>query len=191
MEIKFASKPHVPMLIVSAILLFVAIFLPWGTAGVASVVGTSDWGAMSTIAAIIGIALSFLTSKQLRAIVLIFIGVLALIGSIVFMTRLSGTGLSVGYGIIIELIVSLVAVYMGFMDYREFLPQTKPPVAAAPPPPSPTPQPPPPPTPPSPQPPQPAPPPTPQPPAPPPPQPPTPPPPATPQPPTQPAPPQQ
>ncbi|MBN1161075.1 MAG: hypothetical protein JXA17_03910 [Dehalococcoidales bacterium] len=127
------------MLIVCAILLFVAIFLPWGTAGFAYAVGISDWGAMATIAAIIGIVLSFLTSKQLRAIVLIFVGVLALIGSIVFITRLGGVGLTVGYGLIIELIVSLVAVYIGIIEYREFLPQPTP--HPAPQPPSPTPPP--------------------------------------------------
>ena len=104
-------------LIICAIILFIAIFLPWGTAGINSVTGVSDWGGMTTIAAILGIGLSFIVSGQVRAIGLIVIGVLALVGAIVFMTRLAG--ITVGYGVIFELIASLVAVFIGFTEYRK------------------------------------------------------------------------
>ena len=130
MELKFTSKPHMPTLVISAIILFVAIFLPWGTAGVNFVSGVSDWGGMTTIAAILGILLSFLVTQQIRSLGLICVGLLALAGAIVYMTRLGG--ITVGYGIIIELIASLVAVFIGFMDYRQVIPPAKPP---APPPP--------------------------------------------------------
>ncbi|MBN1692959.1 MAG: hypothetical protein JW845_05330 [Dehalococcoidales bacterium] len=119
MEIKFTSKPYMPTLITSLLLLFTAIFLPWGVAGVASVNGVADWGAMATIAAILGVCLSFLTSAKIRAIGLMVVGVLALIGAIIFITRLNNTGLSISYGIIFELIISLVAVYIGFQDFSK------------------------------------------------------------------------
>ena len=112
------SKPHMPILIISSIILLIAVFLPWGTAGIISVSGVSDWGGMTTIAAILGIVLSFLDSKQIRSIGLICVGVLALVGAIVFMTRLDGTGFGVGYGIILEMIASLVAVFIGYTEYR-------------------------------------------------------------------------
>lgn len=131
MELKFTSKPHMPTLVICAILLFVAIFLPWGTAGLAFVSGVSDWGGMTTIAAILGIVLSFIVSKQIRALGLICVGILALVGAIVYMVRLSG--ITVGYGIIIELIVSLVAVFIGYTEYRQINPPAPPPAPPSPP----------------------------------------------------------
>jgi hypothetical protein len=119
LNIKFTSKPYMPTLITSILLLFTAIFLPWGMSGVGSVNGVADWGAMSTIAAILGICLAFITDKKIRSLGLMVVGVLALIGAIVFITRLNNTGLSIGYGIIFELIISLVAVYIGFQDYTK------------------------------------------------------------------------
>lgn len=115
-----------PTLIVSVTLLFIAIFLPWGTAGGIGggyVTGIEDWGMMTTIVSIIGIALSFIDARQIRALGLMCVGVLALVGAIIFWTRLNG--ITVGFGLILELLASLVAIYVGYMDYRQTIPSSQ------------------------------------------------------------------
>jgi hypothetical protein len=106
-----------PTLMISALMVFTAIWLPWGTQGLAAVTGTADWGAMATIAALLGVVLSFLTAAKVRALGLMAVGVLALVGTIIFITRLNG--LSVGFGLIVEMLLSLAAIYVGFMDYSK------------------------------------------------------------------------
>jgi hypothetical protein len=118
LDIKFTTKPYMPTLIISALLLFTAIFLPWATAaGFATANGTADWGTMSTIAAIIGIVLAYLTAVKIRALGLMVVGVLALVGAIVYATRLGGATL--GFGLIIEMLLALGAIYIGFQDYTK------------------------------------------------------------------------
>ena len=120
MDFKFTTKPYLPTLVVSVILLFIAVFLPWATAGGIGggyATGTQDWGAMTTIASIIGIALSFLDAKQIRALGLICVGLLALVGAIIYMTRLNG--ITVGFGLILEVLASLLAIFIGYTDYRQ------------------------------------------------------------------------
>ena len=106
-----------PVLLISGLMLFACIFLPWATAGFATATGTADWGAMSTIASILGIALAYLTAVKLRALGLMVVGVLALIGAIIYATRLGGSTL--GFGIIIEMLLALVAIFIGFQDYSK------------------------------------------------------------------------
>jgi hypothetical protein len=118
LEIKLTSKPYMPTLIISALLLFTAIFLPWATGGAfATANGTADWGAMSTIAGIIGIVLAYLTAAKVRALGLIVVGILAIIGAIIYATRLGGA--TVGFGLIIEILLALGAIYVGFQDYTK------------------------------------------------------------------------
>lgn len=112
MEVKFTAKPYTPMLLITSLLLFSNIFFPWTTDGVN---GTVSWGAISSIAGILGIILAFLTAPKIRAVCLMVVGVLALVGAIVFITKLGGA--TIGFGLIIEMILSLVAVYMGIMDF--------------------------------------------------------------------------
>jgi hypothetical protein len=111
LEIKFISKPYMPTLLAASLLLFSNIFLPWTTDGAT---GTAGWGAISSIAGIIGVLLAFLTIAKIRGIGLIVVGILALVGAIVFITKLGNA--TVGFGLILEMILSLVAVYVGVMD---------------------------------------------------------------------------
>jgi hypothetical protein len=107
-----------PTMIISSLLLFTAIFLPWATSGgFGAASGTTDWGSMCTIAAMLGVVLAYLTAAKIRAIGLMVVGVLALIGAIIYATRLGGATL--GYGLIIELLLALAAVYIGFQDYTK------------------------------------------------------------------------
>src|SRR4030042_5804317 len=107
-----------PALIISALLLFTAVFLPWATApGFAVANGTADWGAMSTIAAILGIVLAYITAVKVRALGLIVVGVLAIVGAIIYATRLGGA--TIGFGLIIEILLALGAIYIGFQDYTK------------------------------------------------------------------------
>jgi hypothetical protein len=119
MEIKFTSKPYMPTLFISGLMLLACIFLPWVTAGVAGIIGsgTGDWGAMSTIAAIVGVILAYLTAAKIRSVGLIAVGVLALVGAIIYATRLNGATL--GFGLIIEMLLSLAAIFIGYRDYSK------------------------------------------------------------------------
>ena len=131
MNIKFTDKPYLPVLIISTIILFIAIFLPWATYGGAPVAtGTYEWGTLTTIASIVGIALAFITAKQTRAVGLIIVGVLALVGAIIFITRLQGA--TIGFGLILEMLASLVAIFIGYKDYQQSAPVAAPPPPAPP-----------------------------------------------------------
>jgi hypothetical protein len=119
LEISFKPKAHLPTLIICSMLLFAAIFLPWASAGgLAAMSGTSDWGAMSTIASILGIGLAFLANTKARALGLIIVGMLALAGAIVYATRL-GAGLTINYGMIFEMLFALAAIVIGYMNYTK------------------------------------------------------------------------
>jgi len=118
LEISFKSKAHVPTLVISGMLLFAAVFLPWASiGGMAAGTGTSDWGAMSTIASILGLGLAFLTNAKARALGLMVIGVLALVGAIIYAVRLEGATIS--FGIIFEMLFALAAIFFGFQNYTK------------------------------------------------------------------------
>jgi peptidoglycan/LPS O-acetylase OafA/YrhL len=119
-----------PVLVISVIMLFIAIFLPWATvSSVPVATGTYEWGTLTTIASIVGIGLAFIVSKQIRAIGLMAVGVLALVGTIIFITRLQGA--AIGFGLILEMIASLVAIFIGFKDYPQSTPSVAPPAPPA------------------------------------------------------------
>jgi hypothetical protein len=101
-----------PTLIAAALLLFSNIFLPWTTNGNN---GTGGWGAISSIAGILGVLLAYLTAAKIRSIGLIVVGILALVGAIVYITKLGNA--TIGFGLILEMILSLVAIYIGVMDF--------------------------------------------------------------------------
>jgi hypothetical protein len=118
MEISFKSKAHGRTLTICGMILFAAIFLPWmSIGGMVAGSGTSDWGAMSTIAAMLGLGVAFLTDAKLRAVGLMTVGVLALVGAIIYAVRISGATIS--YGLIFEMIFALSAIVFGFMDYNK------------------------------------------------------------------------
>jgi peptidoglycan/LPS O-acetylase OafA/YrhL len=142
LENYFTYKPHLPTLIISLFLVVAAIFLPWLTVNnLALATGTSDWGAMSTIASLIGVGLAFVTVPKVRSLGLIFVGFLAIIGAIIFITRLGGA--TVGFGLIIEMLLALAAIYIGYLDMSKTgviatpppstPPTTSPPAASLPP----------------------------------------------------------
>ena len=79
--------------------------------------GTTDWGPLSTIAAILGIVLAYITAAKVRALGLMVVGVLAIVGAIIYATRLGGA--TIGFGLIIEILLALGAIYIGFQDYTK------------------------------------------------------------------------
>lgn len=126
MEIKFTSKPYMPTLFISGLMLLAAIFLPWVTAAnFATATGISDWGAMSTIAAILGIVLAYITAPKVRSLGLMVIAVLAIVGAVIFITHLNGA--TIGFGLIIEILLALAAIYIGYLDYSKNKPAAPPP----------------------------------------------------------------
>ncbi len=107
-----------PTLVISGLLLFSAIFLPWATAGGGAFgTGTTDWGTMCTIAAMFGILLAYLTDAKIRSIGTIVVGALAIVGAVIYATRLGGA--TVGYGLIIEMLFGLAAIILGIQDYNK------------------------------------------------------------------------
>jgi hypothetical protein len=150
LEINFTCKPYIPTLIISLFLLVAALFLPWITVNIpdgmniAFVTGTSDWGTMSTIASLLGVGLAFVTAPKVRSLGLILVSFLVIIGAIIFITRLGGATL--GYGVIIEMLLALAAIYIGYLDMSKSNvittsspsapPTTSPPTASSPPPPA-------------------------------------------------------
>ena len=120
-----------PTFVICAMMLVTAIFLPWVTANIpggmniALATGTSDWGMLSTIAGILGIALAFITTAKVRSLGLIVASVLVIVGAIIYITRLSGATL--GFGLIIEILLALAAIYIGFTDYNKSNPPAPPP----------------------------------------------------------------
>ena len=129
-------KPYLPSLIVSVIL-FIAVFLPWIRVDMGSFVytenGFRDWGYLVFIMSIIGAGASFITVLRVRSLSVILTGILAIVGSAVYWSRLQGAG--AGFGLIIALIASLFLIAIGYMEYRQ-LEQTaksKPPAKSNPP----------------------------------------------------------
>jgi hypothetical protein len=130
LNIKFTTKPYMSVLVISLIMLFIAIFLPWATyksAPVAS--GTYEWGTLTIIVSMVGAGLAFFASKQIRAFGLMGVGLLALVGTIIFITRLQGA--TIGFGLILEMIASLVAIFIGYKDYQQSTPSVAPPAPPA------------------------------------------------------------
>lgn len=121
MEIKFSfiSKPHMPTFIIAALMLGACIFLPWVTAGIAGIIGsgTGDWGALSTIAAILAVVMAYISAPRIRSLGLMVCAVLAIVGAIIYIARLNGATL--GFGLIVEILIALGAIYIGFLDYSK------------------------------------------------------------------------
>jgi uncharacterized membrane protein len=121
LNIKFTTKPNMLLLIVSVVL-FIMIFLPWFTVSYlgfsASANGFHNGGILTFIMALAGVALSFLEipTPRYRSMGIIGIGILALLGVIIAMTQLGGA--SMGIGMIIALIVSILLIAVGFLDLR-------------------------------------------------------------------------
>lgn len=142
MNIKITTKPNILLLIVS-VLLFIMIFLPWFTVSYfgfsASANGFHNGGILTFLMSLAGVALSFLEipTPRYRSMAIIGIGILALLGVIIAMTQLGGA--SMGIGMIIALIVSIVLITLGFLDFRniDVLAKIKAKSAAPPPPPPP------------------------------------------------------
>ncbi|MBN1692960.1 MAG: hypothetical protein JW845_05335 [Dehalococcoidales bacterium] len=137
MDLKFSSKPYYPTLI-SSIILFIFVFLPWKTATALGVTistnGTGDWGILTLIMSIIGAGFSFVAVPRIRSLGTVIVGLLAIIGVAVYWSRLQGLG--AGYGIIIALIASLALIAAGYLEYRKLIQAEKPepPPKSAPPP---------------------------------------------------------
>jgi uncharacterized membrane protein (UPF0136 family) len=123
MEFKFTSKPYMLLLIVSVVL-FIMTFLPWASVniglGFGSVTanGMHDWGILTFLMSLFGVALSFITSQKTRSIGSIVAGILSLLGVIIYWASyLQGAG--IGFGLIIALIASAALIYVGYLDYRK------------------------------------------------------------------------
>jgi hypothetical protein len=140
LDLKFSTKPYLPSLI-SSVILFIFVFLPWKTASALGVTistnGTDSWGILTLIMSIIGAGLSFVAVPRIRSLGTVFAGLLAIIGVAVYWSRLQGLG--AGYGIIISLIASLALIAAGYLEYRKLSQAEKPepPPKSAPPPPQP------------------------------------------------------
>jgi hypothetical protein len=108
-----------PTFFIGALMLGACIFLPWITAGVAGLIGsgTGDWGAMSTLASILAIVLAYVSAPKIRSLGLMVCAVLAIVGAIIYIARLNGATL--GFGLIVEMLLALGAIYIGFLDYTK------------------------------------------------------------------------
>jgi hypothetical protein len=135
------------LLLVISIILFITIFLPWWSWGVSyegfhiggSVNGFHHGGILTFLAALAGIALSFLEipTPKYRSYAIIGIGVAALLGVLIAFAGYSGS--SMGFGKIIALIVSIALIAVGYFDYRgiDILAKIKASSSSTPPPPPP------------------------------------------------------
>jgi hypothetical protein len=121
-ELKFSTRPFIPTLVIS-IVLFIMIFLPWATVSVmgfsASANGTHSWGILTLIMSLLGAGISFLADRKMRAMGSMAAGVLALLGTIIYMAANFKGGVGAGAGIIIALIASVALAAAGYMDYRK------------------------------------------------------------------------
>ena len=123
MNIKFATKPNMLLLIVSVVL-FITVFLPWwswspGYAWAsASVNGFHSGGILTFLAALAGIALAFLEipTPKYRSYAIIGVGGFGLLGVLIAFASYGGYGM--GWGRIISLIVSIIIIALGYFDYR-------------------------------------------------------------------------
>lgn len=128
MNVQFTTKPYLPTLIVSVIL-FIMVFLPWATLsalGITLSANGTDYGGgvLTLIMSIIGAGVSFLANQKYRTYGTIGVGILALIGVAIAWAGLGGA--SVGFGLIIALIVALGLLAVGYMDYRKIITPAKP-----------------------------------------------------------------
>jgi peptidoglycan/LPS O-acetylase OafA/YrhL len=139
----FSMKPYLPSLIV-CIILFIVVFLPWLSVDMVNFTytenGLHNWGYLVLVMSIIGAIASFISVPRARSLSIILTGILAIVGSSVYWSRLQGAG--AGYGLIIALIASLGLIAVGYMEYRQLNQSSKsdqPPPAnpPAPPPPAP------------------------------------------------------
>lgn len=146
MNAQFTIRPYLPTLVVSVVL-FIMVFLPWATA---EAFGTtfnfnglegniSGWGYLTLIMSIFGAGISFLVTQRYRSLGTIIIGILAILGIIIYWSRIGNFGFSLSYGLIIGFLASLGLMAVGYLEYRTLgkTPDTSPP----PPPPSDTPPP--------------------------------------------------
>ena len=149
MNIQFTTKPYLPALVVSVVLL-IMFFLPWVTASAGSVSESDNgtaygWGYLTLIMSILGVLLSFVTPQKMRAMGLMGAGLLALIGVIVYWLRMHGDAVlygvedfvSPGFGLYIAGIAALAAIVIGIMDLRQPVQPSQPPPANPPAPPPP------------------------------------------------------
>jgi peptidoglycan/LPS O-acetylase OafA/YrhL len=119
---KFSMKPYLPALVV-CVILFIAVFLPWLTVDMGGLMpdisenGINDWGYLVLVMSIIGVIASFISVPRTRSLSEILTGILAIVGSSVYWSRLQGAG--AGYGLIIALIASLGLIAVGYMEYRQ------------------------------------------------------------------------
>lgn len=142
MNLKFTTRPYLPVLVVS-IVLFISIFLPWYSVNIlgthiGSLNGARNGGILTLLMSLAGIGLAFLDVPKTRALLTIGAGLFALLGVIIALAQLSG--FSMGFGMIIGLLASMALVAIGFLDYRKInLPakaqpdQSPPPAPPAPP----------------------------------------------------------
>jgi hypothetical protein len=140
LDLKFTTKPYLPCLI-CCVILFIFVFLPWLRVDMGSFVytenGFRDWGILVFIMSIIGVGVSFIAAPRTRSLAVILTGILAIIGTAVYWSRLQGAG--AGYGLIIDLIVSLAIIAFGYTEYRKLSQTDKPAPPAKPNPPTPPP----------------------------------------------------
>jgi hypothetical protein len=124
-------KPYLPSLI-TCVILFIFVFLPWATASAQGMtvsfngleVNISGLGYLTLIMSIIGAGASFISVPRTRSLSIILSGILAIVGTAVYWSRLQG--LTAGYGLIIALIASLALIAFGYAEYRKLTQAEKP-----------------------------------------------------------------
>jgi len=122
LNIKFTTKPNMPLLILS-VLLFIMVFLPWWTVSAfgfsASSNGMHNGGILTFIMSLAGVALSFadISVPKYKTYAIFAVGILALVGVLIGFTDLGG-GVGMGFGMILALIISILIIALGFLDYR-------------------------------------------------------------------------
>ncbi len=113
---KLSTKPNLPTLVISVILLII-VFLPWKSFAGLTENGFRNWGLLVFVMSILGVSASFITGPRIRSLSTILIGILAIVGVAVYWARLEG--LEAGYGLIIALIASLGLIAAGYLEYRK------------------------------------------------------------------------
>jgi len=119
----FTPQPYLISLILGVVL-FICIFLPWasysGFGYRASANGTdSGWGVITLLMSLVCIGLSFVAPIRIRAMGMIGSGALGFIGVIAYWFRVSGSGITPGFGLIIAGLLTIGIVVIGVMQYRQ------------------------------------------------------------------------
>lgn len=119
----FTPQPYLLSLILGVVL-FICIFLPWasysGFGYRASANGTdSGWGVLTLLMSLVCVGLSFVAPIKTRAMGMIGSGALGLIGVIAYWFRVSGSGITPGFGLIIAGLLTIGIVVIGAMQYRQ------------------------------------------------------------------------